>query len=243
MRSDAVTSHSSRQNKPLLHLVVERLLNPIVLVFNVDDIKNLRENHGISGVLTGTLAPYPQQNFFLSVPLRLLHYECLYLLEKNAAVLADYAAEREKLLPRGSLMQPKEDEGILITTTNEEPCNLTNSVSFDTFKQVCIEQEMRCMGNSKLDAKYSVYRMMKSMGFYISPGLKFGGDFVLYPGDPLEFHSYSVVRLDFVATNDLVVGGRLATGVKKNLVVVDVPDKTTDESPIRAYSIQWAGFG
>jgi len=48
------------------------------LIFNIDDIKKLREL-GICGILSGTLSSAAQQNIFLSVPLKLMIEEAIWL--------------------------------------------------------------------------------------------------------------------------------------------------------------------
>lgn len=197
--------------KPVVSVVWDPNLLPLGLVFNVDHIQLFRERYRVLGVLIGTLPPYPQQNVFLSIPLRLLVFECLYLLDLDVANLR-------------------------LTGPGGE-----TSYLFETFLAACLDFEKKCNGTCKIKAHYDIYRSLLERGYFISPGLKFGGDFVLYPGDPLKFHSYSIVLLNFSSTNDLVVGGRLATGVKKNLVIVD--QQLLLDEPFRAYSIQWAGFG
>mgnify|MGYP003365463280 CR=1 FL=1 len=58
------------------------ILSP--LVFNIDDIKKLREM-GICGILSGTLPTASQQNIFLTVPLKLMVEEAIWLHIKGLA--------------------------------------------------------------------------------------------------------------------------------------------------------------
>ncbi|MCJ1311286.1 tRNA-splicing endonuclease subunit [Agyrium rufum] len=66
---------------------------------------------------------------------------------------------------------------------------------------------------------YALFRHLHSHGYFMSPGLRFGCQFLVYPGDPLRFHSHFLAvaygweeEFDLL---DLVGGGRLGTGVKK----------------------------
>lgn len=108
------------------------------------------------------------------------------------------------------------------------------------------------------DAKYSAFSRLRSLQYYMMPGLRFGGVFVAYPGDPLQFHSHLIVKVlqknESVDLLELVTSGRLATAVKKAWVLMgeDTVEKSTPEkqptqplppTPIRAFSIEWAGFG
>ncbi|SMN22632.1 similar to Saccharomyces cerevisiae YAR008W SEN34 Subunit of the tRNA splicing endonuclease, which is composed of Sen2p, Sen15p, Sen34p, and Sen54p [Maudiozyma saulgeensis] len=54
----------------------QTILSP--LIFNIDDIKKLRDV-GICGILSGTLPSAAQQNIFLSVPLKLMIEEAIWL--------------------------------------------------------------------------------------------------------------------------------------------------------------------
>lgn len=106
-------------------------------------------------------------------------------------------------------------------------------------------------------AKYSAFSHLRSRDFYMMPGLRFGGVFVAYPGDPLQFHSHLIVKVlqkdENVDLLELVTSGRLATAVKKAWVLIGEDTTVTEEAPtpaerlsptpMRAFSIEWAGFG
>jgi tRNA-splicing endonuclease subunit Sen34 len=118
---------------------------------------------------------------------------------------------------------------------------------------------------------YPLYAHLHDNGYFMMPGLRFGCDYNVYPGDPLRFHSH------FQATHfgwtepvnllDLVTGGRLGTNVKKAyLVGGEVPAGGSGNSssnnssrgpgegegkgatagsiapPVRAFSIEWAAM-
>ena len=42
--------------------------------------------------------------------------------------------------------------------------------------------------------KYATFKHFWSLGYFLTNGVKFGGDFLAYPGDPTRFHSFYVVR-------------------------------------------------
>lgn len=113
--------------------------------------------------------------------------------------------------------------------------------------------------------KFAAFAYLRTRGYFMMPGLRFGGTFVAYPGDPLQFHSHLIVKVlgDDKKFNliELVTSGRLATAVKKAWVVMGrdkrqslaevieslkptLPDPDRiSPAPMRAYSIEWAGFG
>ena len=93
---------------------------------------------------------------------------------------------------------------------------------------------------------YTLFKHLHSLSYFLSPGLRFGCQFLVYPGDPLRFHSH------FLATSaewdeeidllDLVGGGRLGTGVKKGWLVGGVEDrKPRDEKSIMPEAKSQAG--
>lgn len=70
-------------------------------------------------------------------------------------------------------------------------------------------------------------------------GTKFGGDFLVYPGDPARYHSHYVVTVvhedDPIEARSLVAMGRLGSNVKKTQVRACV-----NHGSVRFWSIQWA---
>lgn len=100
---------------------------------------------------------------------------------------------------------------------------------------------------------YPLFAHLHSRGYFLSPGLRFGCQYVAYPGDPLRFHSHFLVvsaewdqNIDLM---DIINGGRLGTGVKKGFLLGG-PQKArdSDESEaervesVRTFSIEWAGM-
>jgi tRNA-splicing endonuclease subunit Sen34 len=100
---------------------------------------------------------------------------------------------------------------------------------------------------------YPLFAHLHSKGYFLSPGLRFGCQYVAYPGDPLRFHSHFLVvsaewdeNIDLM---DIINGGRLGTGVKKGFLLGG-PEKTREAvdseaervESVRAFSIEWAGM-
>lgn len=89
-------------------------------------------------------------------------------------------------------------------------------------------------------------------GYYTTPGLRFGGALSVYPGDPFRYHAH------FVATSygwdepikllDVVSTGRLATGVKKGLLIGGAKPAETkvdgdgDGTVVRTFTLEWAAI-
>ena len=72
-------------------------------------------------------------------------------------------------------------------------------------------------------ASYALFKHLHSLSYFLSPGLRFGCQFLVYPGDPLRFHSHFLAKSaewdEEIDLLDLVGGGRLGTGVKKGWLI------------------------
>lgn len=90
--------------------------------------------------------------------------------------------------------------------------------------------------------KFKVFKDLWERGYYITTGSKYGGDFLVYLGDPFKFHSSYVVMVMLPSKKfgmlDLISIGRLAATVKKTAVLA-----TVDGSINVIYSsIKWSGI-
>ncbi|KAI5964668.1 SEN34 [Candida pseudojiufengensis] len=267
-------SNETIQNKLVLP-VINPSNNPEVLIFNLNDIKSLRKLK-ILGILIGTLQNFPQQNLFLSIPLKINIYDVIWLIKYNYGILVDQLAYRnERRIKIESLNKNASNifqkDSMIITPDSEKDRDYEllnkNQISLQTYLQNYLSNQSK---KSSIISYYHYYNFLINKGFFINPGLKFGGDFVIYPGDPLRYHSYSTVKFELLDCFDIISGGRLATGVKKNLifmgerrekkkidndedeqkrekedVIVDdkfIEELFDDEVPL-CFSIEWAGFG
>ncbi|KAI1933205.1 tRNA-splicing endonuclease subunit [Ophidiomyces ophidiicola] len=100
-------------------------------------------------------------------------------------------------------------------------------------------------------SSYALYTHLHSLGYFLSPGLRFGCQYMAYPGDPLRYHSHFLVVAsawdEEIDLMDLVVGGRLGTGVKKGYLIggempMEEQEALVDTRRIRAFSLEWAGM-
>lgn len=96
---------------------------------------------------------------------------------------------------------------------------------------------------------YPLYRYLNSRGYYTTPGLRFGGDYSVYPGDPFRYHAHYLANSygwdEEVAMLDLVTSGRLGTAVKKSFLFgAEKPAAVGDseKEEVRVFCIEWAGM-
>lgn len=113
-------------------------------------------------------------------------------------------------------------------------------------------------------ASYALFKHLYKEGYFLSPGLRFGCQFLVYPGDPLRFHSHFLaVGADWdedIDLLDMVGGGRLGTGVKKSWLIGgpcssgvqgqgteiweqgEKDDVAETGAEARAFCIEWGGM-
>lgn len=110
---------------------------------------------------------------------------------------------------------------------------------------------------------YLLFQSLRNSEYFLSPGARFGGLYMAYPGDPLRYHSHLIVKPAIDYYNDpinfieLIASARLGTNVKKLIVIGGIKNSTdTDTKENRKedffnddngmasfFSIEWTGFG
>lgn len=216
-------------DKIVIHVMFLHCLHDSVLVFDVDTVEKLRQI-GIVGNLVGTLPKAPQQNVFLGLPLQLSIYEVLWLVENRHASIVDSANYHKEAQPfPGTALIGKSVEYAITPDTSKSLAQCTM-----TTQEYLSRQTLPPL----FEQKRKAFNKLRNKGYYLMPGLLFGGVFVAYPGDPLRFHSHLIVKAverdEDVMPIEIVTSGRLATAVKKLHLLMADND---------AYSIEWAGFG
>ncbi|CAI9721984.1 tRNA-splicing endonuclease subunit Sen34 [Octopus vulgaris] len=56
------------------------------------------------------------------------------------------------------------------------------------------EAEWTFPSNAMQNLRYRVFKEFWEQGYFLTHGSKFGGDFLVYPGDPARYHSFFIVR-------------------------------------------------
>lgn len=86
---------------------------------------------------------------------------------------------------------------------------------------------------------------------FLGQGVKFGGEFLVYPGDPLRYHSHFVTTTighpDVpIQPMELVAFGRLGTATKKAHLLCcydNKKDERGNAGGTEFYSLEWGNFG
>ncbi|CCE63567.1 hypothetical protein TPHA_0F00810 [Tetrapisispora phaffii CBS 4417] len=223
-------------------------------VFSVEDAAELREKHGIYGILSGTLPLNAQQNSFLYLPLTLSLEEAFFLVKNghaNLSVVESATNAAVIALKNQDLQSPV--EGNYVLTPDQF------GVRPETPKDTALRWLLHNAGQVQLS--YPLYEKLRSVGITVLPGARFGCKYVGYPGDPLRYHSQHLVTEPLRYTDDtvnllqLVNLTRLGTIVKKSVIVSGVLEAPTKlEQPhkqkqkqkfdtVKVFTIEWCGFG
>lgn len=90
-----------------------------------------------------------------------------------------------------------------------------------------------------------LHRRLHAGRFFMTPGLRFGAHFSVYPGDPFRYHAHFLANSynwdEEIPLLDLVGAGRLSTAVKKGFLAggEELPNPS---SQARVFCVEWAGM-
>uniref|UniRef100_A0A8C5N3H4 tRNA-splicing endonuclease subunit Sen34 n=1 Tax=Leptobrachium leishanense TaxID=445787 RepID=A0A8C5N3H4_9ANUR len=97
-------------------------------------------------------------------------------------------------------------------------------------------------GQPEHEMRFKVFKDLWQRGYFLTSGNKFGGDFLVYPGDPMRYHAH-FITICFpynkeIPMSDLVTAGRLGTNVKKTVLLCS----PNQEGAVTYTSLQWSGM-
>ncbi|KAJ2315567.1 tRNA-splicing endonuclease subunit [Coemansia sp. RSA 2611] len=91
--------------------------------------------------------------------------------------------------------------------------------------------------------RFGLFKDLHGRGYFITRGIKYGGDYLLYPGDPLRYHSSHIVSLidrgQKLTPRQLVTLGRLCTAVKKIRLL---SSWNAEAGSFTHITLNWSGF-
>ena len=143
---------------------------------------------------------------------------------------------------------PLEDADSVFSTTAApltppKPNTLhTSGVTPATSHQLLASSPSGLAVGDSIPHTFPLFKHLHDRDYFLSPGLRFGCQYMAYPGDPLRYHSHFLVDGktwdDEINLMDIVSGGRLGTGVKKSYLL----GGTDPEGQVKTFSIEWAGM-
>jgi tRNA-splicing endonuclease subunit Sen34 len=246
------------------------------LLFDIEIITYIRREHHICGVLVGNIPQAAQQTVFSGIPLELMPEEARLLIDQGIAFIVDDAKAHDRMLAgletqtKQKYLADLEQNGLEAAQSMQsqavenkkaffkksgtpvrdlptgvvEPFQVTPTTSYPPLEMV----EPLKKKFPEVSASYPVFRHLHENGYFMAPGLRFGCQYVAYPGDPLRYHSHFLVtghdwdeEIDLL---DVVGGGRLGTGVKKGFMIGGARAEEQDEEQdeVRVFSFEWAAM-
>lgn len=168
--------------------------------------------------------------------------------ERNAQKAAQMAERRGRM----PLSQPKEPScAVEDGDANAAPVSAQDVGDLGvtpTFSSELISQKTDTLCEVGDVTPGPLCRYLQQAGYYMTPGLRFGAQYSVYPGDPLRFHAHFMANQynwhEEIPILDLVGGGRLATAVKKSFLIGGQQPSVdaSQEGPVRTFSLEWASM-
>uniref|UniRef100_A0A1X7UB42 tRNA-intron lyase n=1 Tax=Amphimedon queenslandica TaxID=400682 RepID=A0A1X7UB42_AMPQE len=200
-----------------------------VLVWSPQGAISLRRDHRITGSLIGGLPTSPRQRDYMGLPLELLPEETSLLLKKGLIYISTYN-------------EPHPDNETKIVHSSD--CtDAIDHVNTDTVNTDTDYVNWNWPSTDEEVLRFRVYSDLWQKGYYITSGLKYGGEYLVYEGDPAIVHSHFIAKLlqwdEPISPLSLVQDGRLGGKVKKNTIYCTV-NPTTDN--VEYLTLSWSGI-
>ncbi|KAH7163627.1 PAXNEB protein-domain-containing protein [Dactylonectria estremocensis] len=175
--------------------------------------------------------------------------------EQNAKRAAEIAERHGAPASRSKKPPPTnaDDDALLSSNPSESSSRQQDGAAKSlgvtpTSSSCLISQETARMFRADKPAEGPLCRFLLSSGYYMTPGLRFGAKYSVYPGDPLRFHAHFMAsQYDWdeeIPILDIVAGGRLATAVKKAFLIggQEPWSEASSDRQVRTFSLEWAAM-
>ncbi|KAI8596222.1 hypothetical protein EDD21DRAFT_10842 [Dissophora ornata] len=255
------------------------------LVWDVQDIRYLRQTCRILGSLSGSLPRSPMQNIFQGLPLRLMPEE-VHALRNNAIVdIVDEnrSYNRSPDADHVSQTSPASTDYISLRTLSTQlpyyspilqadssaPRDVSSTREHHSHTDPSVTRALQLWNypvTDKQRQQCAVFmQLWEAERFFVAPGMKFGGDYLLYKSDPLICHASLVATIvdadEPLSLADLACSARLASTVQKQHLICSLAkrqslhhpslttpgvtsfkEEPTSRNSVLMFAIGWAGF-
>ncbi|XP_051512285.1 tRNA-splicing endonuclease subunit Sen34-like [Myxocyprinus asiaticus] len=131
-------------------------------------------------------------------------------------------------------------------------CTARAGFSYCPEERTVVSTDWPMPRDERLKTRFCVYRDLRNKGFYLTSAGKFGGDFLVYPGDPLRFHAHFIVLClsmdEQIPLCDILAIARLGSNVKKTVLLCSPQNPNVSgqdegvEGGVVYSSLQWSSM-
>ncbi|XP_026818844.1 tRNA-splicing endonuclease subunit Sen34 isoform X2 [Rhopalosiphum maidis] len=192
-------SKLNEESKTSNNMIDIHIINNKGFIWNADDWYILRTTHRMLGSLIGTLPSTPRQEDQNGLP-------CLLLIEE-VRLLVENCICRTVKYPSFTSLHVKE-------TTKINPSDTLPNIIIH-LDEICsniIEVPLPEFINDLERIRYKVFKDLWSKGFYLTCGMKFGGD-------PLAYHAKYIVNCRDLDKQIMVSRSRVSSITNKRMVL------------------------
>lgn len=194
----------------------------MILSFYLPDYITIRKTHRIAGNLIGSTAGYPHDPSIKGLPAVYNPYETQILIDEGLVdVVSSTGSHSEEMRDtyKAYIDRQMEEQAARWTNKDREMCGKDLLYHIPTGSPY---NDKTAIAANSLPApnprSYKIYRDLWNRGFFITNGHSFGGDFLIYPHDPIICHATHVVHVlekPTLSAKDFITVNRLCVGVKK----------------------------
>lgn len=191
----------------------------------LSDYIKLRKEHRISGTLIGVTAAHAYDLTINGLPAVYSPFEAKILIDEGIAELVSTPDEV------GQAVQEEYREYIsdqVAKQTEKRRHQLTESKLLYQLPTECPHRDSSPAAENSIlhspapdPVKYAVFRDLWRQNYFITNGRSFGGEFLIYPHDPIICHASHVVHVmdkPVITFKDFITANRLCVAVKKDSV-------------------------
>lgn len=216
---DIVGSFSHIPSLPMKISIEEALLLLEKGVVNIKEVEQTNLNLGMS---QGDLEQY-QENLLQS---QVVHYKKIRKKQLEGMIdkIVEKRRQRNDTRSAEDILTEELEKSTVITADTMLWPILNSCDTVRTSRTISSDDLLKL--TNKL--KSLVYSDLWEKGYYVTHGDKFGGDFLVYVGDPICFHAVFIVKCvendRTITPSEIVAFGRLGTAVKKRAVLASLID-------------------
>lgn len=172
------------------------------------------------------------KEYYDNLKVDILHHQKTLYLEERSKQIEHY---KENIIKGKRKRGDTRSDEVILKEELDKPVNIDENtllwpILVKSPYTIQTDVDKHALLTHTTEVRCKTYEDLWKRGFFITSGEKFGGDFLVYLGDPIQFHAVYIIRcLDDcnqpIHTTEVVAFGRLGTSVKKKAILASLnPD-------------------